>query len=194
MSEKITEVKEQNEKFKILESLGISLIKSMSEIQKIFSIESIYTDKPEIHTDNDCVILFDTPIYNSSYLTDLITEYVTTYDKLNYSKISKILNLDNKNITKEVEFTNELIGKIISQTKKTKIFYCQDEDVYVKLFESWIKKRFDSSKQVPVILTVKGSTQSKPKDIFIDIENIAPLNYNTVMKNMVLLYDYNQNF
>lgn len=185
-------VTNQKESFQLLEKNNIEIIKSINELEKLFNIESINSDNPIINIDYDCLIFFDTPTYNSSYLTDLINEYITTYDKLTFAQISNMLRLKNTNITKELDFVNDLKGRIISQTKKTKIYYCQDDNIYSKLFESYINKRFKSDKQVPVILTIKGNVQNKPKDIFIDIETIAPLNYNTIMKNMVLLYDYNQ--
>ena len=97
-------------------------------------------------------------------------------------------------ISKEIDIVNDLKGKVITQTKKTKFYYCQDDNIYSILFENYINKRLKSDKQVPVILTLKANVHNKPKDIFIDIETIAPLNYNTIMKNMVLLYDYNLNF
>ena len=100
-----------------------------------------------------------------------------------------MLKLNNDKISKELDIVNDLKGKVITQTKKTKFYYCQDDNIYSKIFEKYINKRFKSDKQVPVILTLKGNVYNKPKDIFIDIETIAPLNYNTIMKNMVLLYE-----
>lgn len=184
----------QKESFQLLEKNKIEIIKSLTELEKIFSLSSLHTNEPLIHVNYDCLIFFDTPTYNSSYLTDLINEYITTYDKLTFAQISNMLKLNNNNISKELDIVNDLKGKVNTQTKKTKFYYCQDDNIYSKIFENYINKRFKSDKQVPVILTLKGNVYNKPKDIFIDIETIAPLNYNTIMKNMVLLYDYNLNF
>lgn len=184
----------QKESFQLLEKNKIEIIKSLTELEKIFSLSSLHTNEPLIHVNYDCLIFFDTPTYNSSYLTDLINEYITTYDKLTFAQISNMLKLNNDNISKELDIVNDLKGKVNTQTKKTKFYYCQDDNIYSKIFENYINKRFKSDKQVPVILTLKGNVHNKPKDIFIDIETIAPLNYNTIMKNMVLLYDYNLNF
>lgn len=183
----------QKDSFLQLEENNVTLIKSLSELGKFFAWSSLYNNEQVIHIDYDAIIFFDTPTYNSGYLTDLINEYMTTYNKLTFAQISNMLRLNNDNISKELDIVNELKGKIISQTKKTKFFYCQDDNIYSKIFENYINQRFKSDKQVPVILTIKGNVTNKnPKDIFIDIETIAPLNYNTIMKNMVLLYDYNQ--
>ena len=184
----------QKESFQLLEDNKVEIVKSLSELEKLFDWSSLHTNEPLIHSNYDCLIFFDTPTYNSSYLTDLINEYLTTYDKLTFAVISNMLKLNNDNISKELDIVNDLKGKVITQTKKTKFYYCQDDNIYSILFENYINKRLKSDKQVPVILTLKANVHNKPKDIFIDIETIAPLNYNTIMKNMVLLYDYNLNF
>lgn len=188
----LTNQKSQLEK---LSKNNVDIINNINEIKKIFTLESLYSNNPNIITDNDVLIFFDTPNYNSSYLVDLINEYFSTYEKLSFTDMSNILKLDNKNLTKEIDIVNEIRLKILSQTKKTKFYYCQDEDIYVNIFEKYISNRLKTDKQVPVILTIKGNIQNnKNKDIFIDIETLSPLNYNTIMKNMVFLYDYNQNF
>lgn len=183
----------QKNSFLQLDQNKVEIIKSLTELNKIFDYKSLYNNDQIINIDNDAIIFFDTPTYNSAYLTDLINEYLNTYDKLTFSNFVELLKLPNQNLSKELDFINDLKGKIISQTKKTKFYYCQDEDIYVKLFSEYINNKFKTDKQVPVILTIKGNVYNKkPKDVFIDIETIMPLSYNTVMKNMVLLYDYNQ--
>lgn len=185
------EVSTQKSSLEKLESLKVSFIKSINEIENIFSVESLHTNKPIINDSNDSLIFFDTPNYNSEYLTDLIIEYVTTYESLNYSMLTKMLKFDNKNVAQELDIVNDLKGRIISQTKKTKIYYCQDENIYSKLFEKYVQTRIKTDKQLPIILTIKGNVpKNKEKEIFIDIETLSPLNYNTIMKNMILLYDY----
>lgn len=186
----------QKEQLVELEKQGVTFIKTIDDVENLFSVESLNSDNPKIKTDLDVLIFFDTDVHNSSYVSDLLLEYIATYQKLNFASMSKMLNLDNKNVSKEIDFVNDVKGKIISQSLRTKLFYCQDENIYSKLFESYINKRFKNTnfegKVLPIILTVKGNTFKKPKDIFIDVETLGPLTYNTIMKNMVLLYDYNQ--
>ena len=63
----------------------------------------------------------------------------------------------------------------------------------IKLFDKFLSNKIKTDKQVPIMLTIKGNIQKgKQKDIFIDFENIAPISLNTIIKNMILLYDYNQ--
>ena len=40
--------------------------------------------------------------------------------------------------------------------------------------------------------TVKKKNKELHNISFIDFENIAPISLNTIIKNMILLYDYNQ--
>lgn len=185
--------KELKEKHKMLGENNVEFIKNINDIENIFDIQSLNDKQPIIKTENDVIIFFDTPIFNSNYFLDLILEYLGKYDKISFSEISSMLNFNNKNLTKEIEFVNEIKLKLNSQTKKTKIYYCQDEDVYVKLFDKFLSNKIKTDKQVPIMLTIKGNIQKgKQKDIFIDFENIAPISLNTIIKNMILLYDYNQ--
>lgn len=187
----------KEEQLKLMQSNGITILKTIEEIDAIFSIKSLSSNNPIIKTNDDVLIFFDTAEHNNSYISDLLTEYITTYNKLNFSSISKLLKLDNKNLSQEIDFVNDIKSKVITQTSLTKLYFCENEKIYIEIFEEYIKKRFANSnlenKLLPIILTLKGNpSNEKPKDIFIDVETLSPLNYNVIMKNMVMLYDYNK--
>lgn len=187
----------KEEQLKLMQTNGITILKTIEEIDAIFSIKSLSSNNPIIKTNDDVLIFFDTAEHNNSYISDLLTEYITTYNKLNFSSISKLLKLDNKNLSQEIDFVNDIKSKVITQTSLTKLYFCENEKIYIEIFEEYIKKRFANSnlenKLLPIILTLKGNpSNEKPKDIFIDVETLSPLNYNVIMKNMVMLYDYNK--
>ena len=115
--------KELKEKHKMLGENNVEFIKNINDIENIFDIQSLNDKQPLIKTENDVIIFFDTPIFNSNYFLDLILEYLGKYDKISFSEISSMLNFNNKNLTKEIEFVNEIKLKLNSQTKKTKIYY-----------------------------------------------------------------------
>lgn len=184
----------------LLEKYSIEQIKLYSEIEKLFSPSSLERgDVPQINVDYDCMILFDTPVFNSSYLFDLFCDFKDNFLKLPLTDYARVFGLKQENIAKEIEFVSVIKEKLKTQLPKTKIFYCKDEDIYKKLFERYIKSLKESGKMdigenellFPVILTLKGNTH-KNKDIIINMESISTLTNGAFISQLTFLYDYNQ--
>ena len=58
--------KELKEKHKMLGENNVEFIKNINDIENIFDIQSLNDKQPLIKTENDVIIFFDTPIFNSS--------------------------------------------------------------------------------------------------------------------------------
>ena len=174
-----------------LKDLKVQTITTVDEMSTVVKRIQL-SDKPEIVTNEDSIIFFDTASYNSNYITDLIIEYLKKYADFNYKDFTTLLKFNNTNISQELELMNEIKSKLKIQTPNTKFYYCDSEDVYNYLFDNMYVKNSENNLK-PVILTIKAKTYIKQKEIFIDIENLYPFNLKTIMKNIMLLHDYNSN-
>lgn len=171
-----------------MKSLGVININTVDEMSTVFTKINL-DNRPQIVTNNDCMVFFDTPTYNNNYITDLIIEYLTKYSSYTYRDFTTLLKFNNTLISKEVEIFEDIKAKLLVQTPKTKFYYCDSINVY----QHYFNEKIVADNMRPQILTIKGQVLTKPKEIFVDRENLAPFNLKVIMKNILLLHDYNLN-
>lgn len=147
----------------LLEKNNIQLITNIDEINNLYNIEKLKQNNIiEIYKQeniNYSIILFDTEIFNSTYLID-------EFDKFNNIEISD-------------KFNESLLNKLKIVKEKTKVYYCDNLEIYKNIFDKFHKKDIDKIK--PIILFISH----KNADIFIECENFLPLNF----KNFLNIYE-----
>lgn len=178
---------EENNIIKSLESKGVEIIKSRSELDKIVDIEILKSGNIEmsqaIKADYDCILCFDTPTYNSNYLAEELFKVLDDLIK-NFTLLEYYSLFGEKSIITFQEFEFIKYRMKIQIEKNIKFLYCQDEVIYQNIFDDYFKlqKEHLNIDTNNILLPVVMYVSKKKDDIFIDYETISTLSKLNIIK------------
>ena len=144
----------------IIEKRKINYIDSLEKMNTIYNVELLKQEnKTEIFTEKNQIVIFDTNIYNSCYVLDVLDAVLNP--ELNYYK--EVFSRDEIDLVEEeLKTVNEIKEKVSKVIESTDICYCDDFSIYSNIFSDLLMdfEKVEKDKQMPIVLIVNKDTNT----------------------------------
>jgi len=163
---------------KIMSDNNVIVLSTMEEINNIFEIKTLNDDVPNIRTDKNSLLIFDTADTNSCYLLEELNKLFDVMANPEiYNEFFKM------KIGADDSIKKVLLDKVFEVIDNTQIYYCTNKKTQEELFLPFYQDKTISVR--PAILMINH----KVKAIFNNIESLMPFDLTTFLEAYLIISD-----